>query len=84
MKSIFDLFDFKEVFKTYKRISWDDTKAGMEVYLAGSKDGKATSSGGFTILSRKHRALKNIRKQSFIHYPEELLIKKEQDNGKGF
>jgi hypothetical protein len=81
MKTIFDMFDFKEVFKTYKRISWNDTKAGMNIYLAGSKDGVATVYGNHTVVSRNNKTLKNLSGKVFSHYPEELLIKKEMQNG---
>lgn len=64
--------------KGYKRIMWIDVYETQVVWLRGSSLGKSIAYGPHTVVDKARKCLRNKRGSNFLHYPEELLVKKDE------
>jgi len=59
----------------FRSISWLEVKDGQEVFLRGTHLGIERPYGPHIVENQNRRTLKNKKKRTFMHYPEDLLIK---------
>ena len=56
-------------------IKWEEVSNGQEVYLKGTHMGNFRAYGPHWVENVKERKLVNSRDITFLHYPEDLLVK---------
>jgi len=62
--------------KLFKAVAWFVVKDGQKVYLKGKQWGAFRAYGPYTVKQQSRRMLVNNKGNAFMHYAEELLLKR--------
>jgi len=67
-------------FDDFEPTTWSVVESGDVIYLRGTHDGKPVTYGPHVIEHANKRLIKNSKGQVFMHYSEDLMVKKDDQD----